>query len=90
MDATGTILWLIVVDGRQDQYSEGVTLGELAEIVSHLGAESALNLDGGGSSTLVMETDVGPKILNAPIHRRIQMFERPVANHLGVYAYGLK
>lgn len=86
VDAAGTTLWLIVVDGRQRGYSEGVSLEELAEIVLELGAETALNLDGGGSSTLVAAGPWGPRTLNAPIHTRIPMRQRPVGNHLGVYA----
>lgn len=85
VDAEGQTLWLIVVDGRQLDYSEGVTLDELADIVLELGAEIALNLDGGGSTTLVAEGDGGPYLLNAPIHTRIPMRQRPVANHLGIY-----
>lgn len=84
--AEGETLWLIVVDGRQQNYSEGVTLQELAGIAMQLGADQALNLDGGGSSTLVVARDGGAKVLNAPIHTRVPMRERPVANHLGVYA----
>lgn len=90
LDAQGKILWLIVVDGRQSDYSEGVTLAELAQIVSELGAATALNLDGGGSTTLVVEGLRGPQTLNCPIHTRIPMRQRPVANHLGVYAMPIR
>lgn len=84
--ADGDTLWLVVVDGRQRRYSEGVTLAELAEIMLELGADAALNLDGGGSSTLVASTAGGPELLNAPIHTDIPMRQRPVANHLGIFA----
>ena len=47
---TGQVL-LVAVDGRQD-FSRGLTLVELARLMRRLGAESALNLDGGGSTTL--------------------------------------
>ena len=40
----------------------------------------------GESSTLVMMKDGKVRALNAPIHKRIPMWNRPVANHLGVYA----
>lgn len=82
----GATLWLVVVDGRQPDYSEGVTLGELADILLELGASMALNLDGGGSSTMVTATEQGPRLLNAPIHTNIAMRQRPVGNHLGIYA----
>lgn len=86
IDKAGETLWLILVDGKQPNYSEGVTLAELSEIAKNLGAQTAINLDGGGSTTLVMESDREAKILNAPIHTKIPMGERPVANHLGFYA----
>jgi exopolysaccharide biosynthesis protein len=56
----------VVVDGRQPNYSEGVSLVELAEILRHHGAYTALNLDGGGSSALVVAGPHGnPQVLNA-------------------------
>ncbi|MGH7290836.1 MAG: phosphodiester glycosidase family protein, partial [Myxococcota bacterium] len=42
----------VVVDGRAEGYSRGVTLTELADIMTGLGATTAYNLDGGGSSTM--------------------------------------
>ncbi|MNC14295.1 hypothetical protein D3C75_620680 [compost metagenome] len=42
----------IVVDGRSEGYSRGMTLTELADLMSDLGATEAYNLDGGGSSTM--------------------------------------
>jgi hypothetical protein len=89
IDRTGETLWLILVDGKQPNYSEGVTLAELSEMARKLGAQTAINLDGGGSTTLVTESDRTPKVLNAPIHTKIPMRERPVANHLGFYALPL-
>ena len=44
-----------------------------------------MNLDGGGSSTLVVEGPDGePRVLNSPIDNYIPGRERPVANHLGI------
>ncbi|NET07252.1 MAG: phosphodiester glycosidase family protein [Merismopedia sp. SIO2A8] len=86
LNEDGYKLWLIVVDGKQPFYSEGVTMAELTEIVKELGAHTALNLDGGGSSTLVMATPNGSTLLNSPIHNKLPMNERPIANHLGFYA----
>lgn len=48
----------VVVDGRQPGYSAGVTLPELADILIGLGATTAYNLDGGGSSTLYFNGEV--------------------------------
>lgn len=79
-------LLLVVVDGRQPNYSEGASTAELTAILQTYGAYNALNLDGGGSSTLVMAgTDGQPQQLNSPIHNRIPFRERPIANHLGIW-----
>jgi Exopolysaccharide biosynthesis protein related to N-acetylglucosamine-1-phosphodiester alpha-N-acetylglucosaminidase len=48
----------VVVDGRDEGYSRGATLSELAEIMVGLGATTAYNLDGGGSSELWFAGDV--------------------------------
>jgi len=56
-------LMLVVVDGRQAGYSEGLGIAQTAELMRLLGAEEALNLDGGGSS--VMATAEGG-IVNRP------------------------
>ena len=53
-DADSSRLWLVVVDGRQPPHSVGMTLPELAALFESLGTEEALNLDGGGSTTLVL------------------------------------
>jgi len=83
----GTRLIIVVVDGRQPGYSEGVTLSELAEIMVEQGAYRATDFDGGGSSTLVMADENGKAVLlNSPVHQGIPGLERPVANHLGIYA----
>lgn len=86
IDQQGKKLWLIIVDDKQWLYSEGVTLAELAEIAMRLGADAAVNLDGGGSTTLVADTPAGATVLNSPVHTKIPMRSRPVANHLGFYA----
>lgn len=45
-------LVFVVVDGRSPGYSAGVTMTGLAEIMQGLGATTAYNIDGGGSSTM--------------------------------------
>ena len=45
--ADGHIL-LVVVDGRNEGYSRGVTVTELAQIMADLGCACAYNIDGGG------------------------------------------
>jgi exopolysaccharide biosynthesis protein len=48
-------LVLVVVDGRSDGYSAGVTMTGFAEIFQGLGATIAYNIDGGGSSTMYFD-----------------------------------
>lgn len=86
VDKDGKWLILLVADGRQPNYSEGMTLMELSEALEHYGAWSAMLLDGGGSTTLAIEDKSGSvSLLNSPIEKRIPGRERPVANHLGVF-----
>ena len=47
----------VVSDGRTDE-SEGLSLLQLAEFMENLGAETAYNLDGGGSSTMVFKGNI--------------------------------
>jgi hypothetical protein len=83
----GRILVIVVVDGRQPNYSEGISLGDLAEIMIKYGVETALNLDGGGSSALIIQgQNGGTHALNSPIDNRIPGRERVVGNHLGIFA----
>jgi hypothetical protein len=77
--------WMVVVDGRQ-LTSVGATLPEMAEVFLRLGASEALNLDGGGSTALVIAEEGVPRVVNVPIHTGVPGRERPSANHLGVRA----
>lgn len=86
MDKAGEKLWFVAIDGKQPLYSEGATIAELTKVILELGAHWALNLDGGGSTTVVAATSSGATVLNAPIHTKLPMRERPVANHIGFYA----
>jgi hypothetical protein len=54
--------WLVTVDGRQPDTSSGMTLVELQRLAKRLGLTDALNLDGGGSTTMV----VAGNIVNHP------------------------
>lgn len=86
----GTVLHLLVVDGRQPGYSEGLGLKELTSTMLERGFSAALNLDGGGSTTLVKARWLIPELLNSPIHTHVPLRERPVANHLGIFALPLE
>ena len=48
-------LVFVVVDGRSPGYSAGLTMTGLAGLMQQLGAETAYNIDGGGSSTMVFD-----------------------------------
>lgn len=50
----GTSIWLVTVDGRQPSLSLGMSFTELQGLAARLGLRSALNLDGGGSTTMVI------------------------------------
>lgn len=83
----GRYLFLLVIDGRQPDYSMGATTRETGEWLRHIGAYSGLNLDGGGSTALAIADGQGGALLvNRPIHTGIPGTERPVGNHLGVFA----
>ena len=56
-DKAGAI-WLITVDGRQPALSLGMSFTELQTLARRLGLRSALNLDGGGSTTMVVRGNV--------------------------------
>ncbi|MFK8182621.1 MAG: phosphodiester glycosidase family protein [Phormidesmis sp.] len=90
LNADNTKMWIVLVDGRQEGYSEGVTMAELGKFVISLGADKAINLDGGGSSALAADINGKATLLNAPIQARVPMYLRPVANHLGLYAEPLE
>ncbi|MDH5803800.1 MAG: phosphodiester glycosidase family protein [Gemmatimonadota bacterium] len=72
-------LILVVVDGRQPE-SRGVDLEELADIMLGLGAVEAMNLDGGGSSMLI----VNGELVNLPAGN---VDQREVMSALVTYCY---
>lgn len=51
----GTKIYMCVIDGRNPGYAENVYTSEMAQIMKHFGATDALNLDGGGSSTMYLD-----------------------------------
>ncbi|WP_396451775.1 phosphodiester glycosidase family protein, partial [Actinomadura sp.] len=81
----GRHLFLVVVDGRSER-SGGLTLAELADLLDELGADDAVNLDGGGSSTLVTRDPGAASVTvrNTPADGG----ERAVANGIGVFRAG--
>ncbi|MEH1054148.1 phosphodiester glycosidase family protein [Micromonospora sp. CPCC 206171] len=81
--ADGRRMILLTVDGRQVD-SRGVTQTEMGEMMAGLGAYHALNLDGGGSSTLLAREPgaAAVQVENSPSDGT----ERAVPNGLAVYA----
>ncbi|MDI3481179.1 MAG: hypothetical protein PWQ97_834 [Tepidanaerobacteraceae bacterium] len=87
-------MFLVVVDGRQAA-SRGMTQKELAELMVKLGASFALNLDGGGSSTMAVRPlgEKQPQVINS-VSEGVQ---RLIANGIGIFSkassgsvYGIK
>ncbi|MFF1480464.1 phosphodiester glycosidase family protein [Streptomyces sp. NPDC058301] len=78
----GHRLYLIALNGAAET-DAGLTLGELARLMRDMGADDAVNLDGGGSSTLATRGpgDHGVVVRNRPPGS----FERAVANGIGVF-----
>jgi hypothetical protein len=62
LKADGSTLVMVTVDGRQPRRSVGVSFSELADLMEELGCVDAMNLDGGGSTTMVIEG----RIVNFP------------------------
>lgn len=70
-------LYLIALDGRNHGYSVGLTLQELAELLMKLNLKDVINLDGGGSTTLVVDG----KVVNSLSERH----ERKISNGLLIF-----
>ena len=75
--ADGRIL-LVTVDGRQPEKSVGMTIAELTGLLIDLGAIEAINMDGGGSTTMVVDG----KVVNSPSDLT---GERPVGDALLIF-----
>ena len=61
---------VFIVDGRLPEHSNGMTLYDVAVKLKELGAENAINLDGGGSSTFLVKQEEGFRIVNFPVDAR--------------------
>lgn len=70
-------LLLVAVDGRAPGYSNGLSFAEEASVMRALGASDALNLDGGGSTTMAL----GPALVTRPSD---STGERPVGDAIVV------
>ncbi len=88
--ADGKLL-LFTVDGRNIPHSNGLTYAEMADVLIRWGAQNAINLDGGGSTTLVMDDPAtpanDPRVMNVPVGvGGVPGTERSNGNNLAVFA----
>ena len=86
--ADGRYLFMMTIDGRQSA-SDGATYRETGEWLARFGAYNGLNLDGGGSTTMVMDDGQGDyDLLNVPVGNWLGWpgTERWVGSSFGVWA----
>ncbi|GMO33832.1 MAG: phosphodiester glycosidase family protein [Termitinemataceae bacterium] len=76
-------IFFMTIDGRR-LGNRGAFLDEAATLIRNLGAYTALNLDGGGSTALALNINGKIKTVNKPVHKIIPGIERAVATCLGV------
>ena len=76
----GKKVYLVTVDGRNAENAQGVSLWEFTKIMHWIGAEDAINLDGGGSTTLYVEGENGTGIVNHPSDNK--KFDREGERHV--------
>jgi exopolysaccharide biosynthesis protein len=77
-------MFLVTVDGRQRD-SVGATLLELSNLLKQMGIDDAVNLDGGGSSTMVFQEDGGKASHVTIVNDPSDSSARLVPNGIGVY-----
>lgn len=79
----GKVVYAVVVDGAQVDYSNGLTLNDLRDVMAALGVKDAINLDGGSSATLVVKDQAKGKwiVQNKPPFAG--NLERMIGNGLG-------
>ena len=79
IDKDGTTLYLVAVNGRQEE-SLGMRMSRLADLMVSLGCYTAVNLDGGGSTNMVASTVLKDELhtVNSPSENR------KVSNAVGI------
>ncbi|HZZ44614.1 MAG TPA: phosphodiester glycosidase family protein [Tepidisphaeraceae bacterium] len=89
----GSKVFLMTDDGRQPGFSDGMYTYEMAQILADLGAWNAVNLDGGGSTTMVMDDSNDGKqdarIIDSPSDDSTTTgpgVQRVVGNNMAVFA----
>ncbi len=80
----GTKVYIVAVEGRTEE-SKGITLGNLSLLLTKLGVWKAVNLDGGGSTTMVSRP-LGDTERTRVIHPENNGAERSVVEGFGVFS----
>lgn len=80
LGTNGKKVYLVAVDGRSAEYAQGMTLWEFADVMRFIGAVDAINLDGGGSTTLYVEGQNDNGIINHPSDNK--KFDREGERHV--------
>lgn len=83
VSADGKTLWFVCAEGRTNR-SAGAQLSTLGYFMQYLGAYRAVNLDGGGSTTMVLK-HYGENTLSTVIAPEGNGWLRPVVNGIGIY-----
>ena len=84
LSSDGRYLYALIVDGRQESWSQGADMADLAILLRDAGAADAINMDGGGSTTLVTLGDDGQIVRHHNRHDPNYKHYRSVALNLGV------
>ena len=86
----GRYVYFLVIDGRQPNHSIGATYQETGQWLVLFGSWKGLNLDGGGSTTMAIQSEEGKaKVLNVPVGQGLPHTYRYNGNSIGVYAPSL-
>ncbi len=77
-------VYLIAVDGRSKEHANGVSLWEFTAMMHYIGVDDAINLDGGGSTTLYVAGEPDNGIVNHPSDNKVfdREGERYIVNAL--------
>ncbi|MBE7501584.1 MAG: phosphodiester glycosidase family protein [Verrucomicrobiales bacterium] len=87
LSADRRYLFLLTIDGRQPGWSDGADFRDTGEWLKRFGAADGINVDGGGSTTMVMADCLGaPERLNRPSYVAAYGRERIIGHNFGVRA----
>ena len=84
ISADGRYLYALIVDGRQKDWSQGADMADLAILLKEAGAADAINMDGGGSTTLVTLDGDGKTLVHRNRHEPGFRHYRSVSLNLGI------